>query len=61
MLPLVVYTNREISEAEMTRLRLGPTQFFNKALVKPRQVEEHVLAMVSRLQQTSNGAPVATA
>lgn len=60
MLPLVVYTNREMSEAEMVRLRLGPTQFFNKAIVKPRQVEEHVLAMVSRLQ-TANGAPVTTA
>ena len=58
MLPLVVYSSREISEAEMVKLRLGPTQFFNKAKVKPREVEELVLAMVSRLRNPSP-APVA--
>jgi CheY-like chemotaxis protein len=59
-LPLVVYTNREMSELEMAKLRLGPTQFFNKAKVKPHEVEEHVLEMVSRLR-VANGASVATA
>jgi signal transduction histidine kinase/DNA-binding response OmpR family regulator len=59
-LPLVVYSSREVSEAEMLKLRLGPTQFFNKANVQPKEVEELVLAMVSRLQN-STGAPVATA
>src|SRR5206468_3827186 len=29
-LPLVVYSSREISDGEMERLRLGPTQFFDK-------------------------------
>jgi DNA-binding response OmpR family regulator len=57
-LPLVVYTNREISEAEMVKLSLGPTQFFNKATVKPAEVEELVLAMVHR-QRNSAAAPAA--
>ncbi len=60
MLPLVVYSNREVSEAEMAKLRLGPTQFFNKSLVQPREVEELVLAMVSRLR-SSVGTTVAIA
>jgi DNA-binding response OmpR family regulator len=60
MLPLVVYSNREVTEAEMTKLRLGPTQFFNKSTVQPREVEELVLAMVSRLRSPA-GTPVGTA
>ena len=57
-LPLVIYSGREISEAEMQKLRLGPTEFLNKAKVQPREVEGLVLAMVQRLR---NGvaAPVA--
>ena len=51
-LPLVVYSNREISDAEMAKLRLGPTHFFNKAKVKPRQIEELVLSMVSRMRNS---------
>jgi signal transduction histidine kinase/CheY-like chemotaxis protein len=49
-LPLVVYSSREISETEMAKLRLGPTQFLDKAKLQPRQVEELVLAMVQRLR-----------
>jgi hypothetical protein len=49
-LPLVVYSGRELSEAEMLKLRLGPTQFLHKAKVQPREVEELVLAMVQRLR-----------
>jgi len=59
-MPLVVYTNREMSEVEMAKLRLGPTQFFNKAKVKPSEVEELVLAMIARLTRSST-APVTTA
>ena len=59
-LPLVVYSSREVSEAEMQKLRLGPTQFFNKAKVEPAEVEELVLAMVNRLRNPS-GAPVVAA
>ena len=57
-LPLVVYSSREVSEAEMQKLRLGPTQFFTKAKVRPSEVEELVLRMVSRLR---NATPVAAA
>jgi signal transduction histidine kinase/DNA-binding response OmpR family regulator len=57
-LPLVVYSSREVSEAEMAKLSLGPTQFFNKAKVKPREIEELVLTMVHRLRNSA-ATPVA--
>jgi DNA-binding response OmpR family regulator len=56
-LPLVVYSSREMSEAEMTKLRLGPTEFLNKAKVKPAEVEELVLAMVQRLRHSVTAQP----
>jgi signal transduction histidine kinase/CheY-like chemotaxis protein len=49
-LPLVVYSGREISESEMAKLRLGPTEFLTKAKVQPQEVEELVLSMVQRLR-----------
>jgi len=49
-LPLVVYSGREISETEMAKLRLGPTEFLIKAKVQPHEVEELVLSMVHRLK-----------
>jgi DNA-binding response OmpR family regulator len=52
-LPLVIYSGREISEAEMQKLRLGPTEFLNKAQVQPREVEGHALALVERLRSNS--------
>ena len=55
-LPLVVYSSREVSEAEMQKLRLGPTQFFTKAKVRPSEVEELVLGMVSRLRNATRVA-----
>jgi signal transduction histidine kinase/DNA-binding response OmpR family regulator len=55
-LPLVVYSGHEISEAEMVKLRLGPTQFLTKARVKPREVEKLVLAMVQRLRNPATAA-----
>jgi len=48
-----VFSSREISEAEMVKLRLGPTEFLDKAKLQPREVETRVLAMVKRLR---NGA-----
>jgi signal transduction histidine kinase/CheY-like chemotaxis protein len=48
-LPLVVYSGREVSDAEMSKLRLGPTQFLTKAKVQPHEVEELVLNIVHRL------------
>ncbi len=49
-LPMVVYSGREISDAEMTKLRLGPTEFLTKAKVQPQEVEELVLSMVQRIR-----------
>jgi signal transduction histidine kinase/CheY-like chemotaxis protein len=49
-LPLVVYSGREISETEMARLRLGPTEFLTKAKVQPQEVEDLVLSMVHRVR-----------
>jgi signal transduction histidine kinase len=49
-LPLVVYSGREVSDSEMSKLRLGPTQFLTKAKVQPHEVEELVLNIVHRLR-----------
>lgn len=51
-LPLVVYSGREVSDSEMSQLRLGPTQFLTKAKVQPHEVEELVLNIVHQLRQT---------
>jgi signal transduction histidine kinase/DNA-binding response OmpR family regulator len=58
-LPLVVYSGRDISEEEMVRLRLGPTQFLTKAKVNPHEVEQLVLTMVERLRGTGASRPAA--
>jgi CheY-like chemotaxis protein len=52
-MPLIVYSGREISDAEMNRLRLGPTQFLDKTRVRPKQVEDLVLMMVRRRPDTA--------
>lgn len=49
-LPLVVYSGREISDTEMSKLRLGPTEFLTKAKVQPKEVEELVLSMVHTIR-----------
>jgi len=50
-LPLVVYSGREVSDTEMAKLQLGPTQFLTKAKVQPHEVEELVLNIVHRLRR----------
>jgi signal transduction histidine kinase/CheY-like chemotaxis protein len=49
-LPLVVYSGREISDTEMAKLRLGPTEFLTKAKVQPKEVEALVLSMVHHIR-----------
>jgi signal transduction histidine kinase/DNA-binding response OmpR family regulator len=49
-LPLVVYSGREVSDSEMSKLRLGPTQFLTKAKVQPHEVEELVLTIVHQMR-----------
>lgn len=57
-LPLVVYSGREISEQDMVKLRLGPTEFLTKAKVQPQEVEELVLTMVQRLRSNLKSSEV---
>lgn len=60
-LPLVVYSGREVSDSEMAKLRLGPTEFLTKARIQPQEVEELVVSMVQRLRsQFSDLAPTST-
>lgn len=49
-MPLVVYSGRELSDTEMSKLRLGPTEFLTKAKVQPHEVEALVLSMVQGLR-----------
>jgi Signal transduction histidine kinase len=58
-LPLVVYSGREVSDGEMAKLRLGPTEFLTKARIQPQEVEELVISIVQRLRlQLNDQAPV---
>ena len=52
-LPLVVYSGRDLADSEMTKLRLGPTDFLTKAKVQPSEVEELVLNIVQHLRPVS--------
>jgi len=57
-LPLVVYSGRDLADSEMTKLRLGPTDFLTKAKVQPSEVEELVLNIVQHLRPSSPRPPV---
>ena len=52
-MPLLVYSARELTEAEIHRLRLGPTQFLSKDRIRPKQVEDLILMMVRRRPETA--------
>lgn len=62
-MPLVVYSGHELSDMEMSKLRLGPTEFLTKAKVQPHEVETLVLSMVrhlrSRAEQLVSAGPAA--
>jgi signal transduction histidine kinase/DNA-binding response OmpR family regulator len=49
-LPLVVYSGQDLAESEMTKLRLGPTDFLTKGKTHPSEVEELVLNIVQHLR-----------
>lgn len=49
MLPLLVYSRREMSSEEREQLRLGPTHFLTNARIQPKEVEELVFAMVPHM------------
>jgi signal transduction histidine kinase/DNA-binding response OmpR family regulator len=50
-IPIVVYSGQEVSDPEMAKLQLGPTQFLTKAKVQPQEVEALVLAMLRDSQK----------
>jgi signal transduction histidine kinase/CheY-like chemotaxis protein len=56
-LPMVVYSGQQLTEPEMQRLRLGPTQFLTKARVAPQDVEDLVLSMVRHLRTAPPHVP----
>jgi len=56
-LPLVVYSGRELSQAERSQLTLGPTYFLAKARVQPQQLEALVLTMLRSSRQMDETAP----
>ena len=49
-LPLAVYSGQEVTDEDMSKLRLGPTQFLTKAKVEAQDVESLVLKIVQRLR-----------
>jgi signal transduction histidine kinase/DNA-binding response OmpR family regulator len=57
-LPLVIYSGREVSKAEIDKLRLGPTEVLNRAEVPPGDVRGVVLGMVQKMRNQVP-APVA--
>jgi PAS domain S-box-containing protein len=64
--PLVVYTARDLTEAERVRLQLGPTDILTKSRVPPEEFEQHVMALLDRILPgralgSSGDGPAATA
>jgi len=49
LVPLVVYTVRELNEQQRENLRLGETLFFTKSRVPPDQFEEKVTQFMKRI------------
>lgn len=49
-LPIVVYTGRELDEADRRRLRLGSTtEFLTKGRITPADFEQHVMRLLGQL------------
>ena len=46
---LVVYTAKDLDEAERQRLKLGQTQFFTKGRISPEDFEQRVIEWLNRL------------
>lgn len=60
-LPLVVYSGRDLTDAQRTQLTLGPTHFLAKATVQPQQMEALVLTMLRssrQMEETAIEAPI---
>jgi PAS domain S-box-containing protein len=51
-LPMIVYTARDLDEADRERLRLGQTtEFLTKGRISPQDFERRVMALLARLTQ----------
>jgi len=49
--PLVVYTGKDLDDAERERLRLGETLLLTKGHVRPEVFEQRVLELLRRIAQ----------
>jgi len=58
LVPLVVYTVRELSEQQRENLRLGETLFFTKSRIPPDQFEEKVVQFMKRIIEKRGKASV---
>jgi DNA-binding response OmpR family regulator len=47
--PLVVYTAKDIDEAEREKLKLGETVFLTKGRISPEEFEKRVIGLLDRL------------
>lgn len=56
-MPLVVFSGHEVNEAEMAKLRLGPTEFLTKARVQPGDVEKLVLTLMRNMRPPAAASP----
>jgi PAS domain S-box-containing protein len=50
--PLVVYSAKEPTHAEMDRLRLGRTEFMTKSCVRPEEFERRVVELLNAIQES---------
>jgi len=53
-LPLVIYSGQDLAECEMSKLRLGPTDFLTKGKTHPSEMEELALNIVQHLRPSGN-------
>jgi hypothetical protein len=53
----VVYSGRELSQAERRQLTLGPTHFLTKARVQPQELEALILTMLRSSRQIEEAYP----
>lgn len=56
-LPLIVYSGRELRERHQAASRMGPTEFFTRAAVHARDVEQVFAAVVPQRRTLSEIAP----
>lgn len=47
--PLVVYSAKDLDDAERGRLRLGQTQFFTKGRITPEEFEQRVIGLLRQI------------